>query len=62
VFGVKSIKECFNILLLQDETYVLWEKMLIEWENGNILDKIGRLPIGKVAPIGKSTFNCFVSL
>jgi hypothetical protein len=59
---VKSINECFNILLLQDEMYVLWEKMLIEWENGNILDGIGRLPMGKVAPIGKLTFNCLVSL
>jgi hypothetical protein len=59
---MKSIKERLNILLLLDETYALWEKMFIEWENGNILDMIGRLPIRKVAPIGKSAFNCLVNL
>jgi hypothetical protein len=42
--------------------YALWEKMLIKGENGNVLDGTGRLPIRKVAPIGKSTFNYLVSL
>ncbi len=34
MFGVKSIKECFNILLLPDETYVLWEKVFLvgKWQ------------------------------
>ncbi len=62
MFGVKSIKECLNILLLLDETYALWEKMLIKWGNGNILDGTSRLPIGKVVPIGKSAFSCLVNL
>ncbi len=62
VFKVNSIKECLNILLLSDGAYALWEKVLWEWENGNILDEIGKLPTKKVAPIRKSTFNCLVGL
>jgi hypothetical protein len=31
------------------------------WENGNILDGIGKLPIGKVTPIGKLAFNYLVA-
>jgi hypothetical protein len=43
-----------NIVLLLDRMYALWEIMLHEWENGNILDQLGKLPMGMVAVIGKS--------
>jgi len=62
MFRMKSIKECFNILLLPDETYALWEKVFLKWENGNILDGIGKWPTRKVTPIGKLAFNCLVHL
>jgi hypothetical protein len=41
--------------------YALWEKMLIKGENGNVLDGTGRLPIRKVAPIGKSTLLAYMN-
>jgi hypothetical protein len=59
---MKSIKECLNILLLLNETYALWEKVLFKWENANLLDKPRKLPTMKVAPIGKLAFNCLVGL
>jgi hypothetical protein len=62
MFGVKSIKECFNIMLLLDKTYALWESVLKEWENGNILDGTHQLLAKRVTPIKKSTFNCLVGL
>ncbi len=49
-------------ILLSNRTYELWEIMFHEWENGNILDELGKLPMGMVAPIGKSTFNYLVGL
>jgi hypothetical protein len=36
--------------------------MFHEWENGNTLDELGKLPMGMVAPMGKSTFNYLVGL
>jgi hypothetical protein len=42
-----------NIVLLLDRMYALWEIMLHEWENGNILDQPGKLPMGMVVVIGK---------
>ncbi len=57
---MKSIKECLNILLLPDETYALWEKVFLEWENGNILHRTSKSLIGKVAPMVKLAFNCVV--
>jgi len=52
----------FQHLLLPNETYALWEKVFLKWENGNILDGIRKLPLGKVTPIGKLTFNHLVCL
>lgn len=49
-------------MLLPNETYALWEKVFLKWENGNILDGTRKLPIGKVTPIGKLAFNCLVGL
>ncbi len=46
--------------MLLDRMYALWETIFWEWENGNILDGTGQLPMGKVTSIGKSTFNCLV--
>jgi hypothetical protein len=62
MFEMKSIKDCFNILLLPNEIYALSEKVLLKWENGNILDGIRKLHIRKVAPMGKLAFNCFIGL
>jgi hypothetical protein len=40
----------------------MWETVLIEWENCNILDKIGDVPIHPPAPIGNLAFGCLSNL
>jgi len=53
-------KKWFTILLLLEKTYALWEKILLKWKNGNILDETNHLPTWRITRIGKSDFNYII--
>jgi hypothetical protein len=36
------------------------ERILLKWENGNILNEIGHLPTWRITRIGKSNFNYLI--
>jgi hypothetical protein len=40
----------------------MWDMVFVEWENYNILDKIGDVSTCRLALIEKSTFGCFLNL
>ncbi len=62
MFNVESTKECMSTLLLLDSIFHLWEIILIEWENCNILDKTGGVLIHPPMLIRKSAFGCLSNL
>ncbi len=51
-----------NILLFLDLVFHLWEMVLGEWENCNILDNIGDVRTCHSMSIKKSTFGCLGNL
>jgi hypothetical protein len=62
MFNVESTKECMSILLLLCPIFHMWEIVLVEWENCNILDKIGDVPTHLLTLIRKSEFGCLSNL
>jgi hypothetical protein len=38
IFGVKSIKEGINVIMLIDKMFALWNSILLEWEERRLLD------------------------
>jgi hypothetical protein len=47
-----------SILLLLDPIFHMWEMILVERENSNILDKTKDVPTHLPTPIEKSMFGC----
>jgi hypothetical protein len=62
MFNVKFTKECMSILFLSDPIFHLWEMILVEWEDCNILDKTRDVPTCLPMPIEKSTFGYLSNL
>jgi hypothetical protein len=51
-----------SIFLLLDPVFHMWEMVLVEWENCNILDKTRDVLIHPPTTIEKSTFGCLSNL
>jgi hypothetical protein len=62
MFNVESTKECMSILLFLDLDFHIWEIILVEWENYNILDGSGNVSIHLPTLIEKSTFAYFSNI
>ncbi len=62
VFNVKSTKECTSIFLLSNPVFHLWEVVIGEWENCNILDKTRHVLTCPPMPIKNSIFGCMSNL
>jgi hypothetical protein len=57
MFNVESTKECMSILLFLDLVFHMWEMVLVEWENYNILDRSRNVLIRLPRLIKKSMFG-----
>jgi hypothetical protein len=51
-----------SIIFFLDPIFHLWEMVLVEWENFNILDKIGDVPTHLLASIRKLVFGYLPNL
>jgi hypothetical protein len=61
VFGMKSMKERINIILAFDKMFDLWYVILLAWEDEQVLDGIGLMPMNPT-PFGKSMLSPFERL
>ncbi len=59
MFNVKSVKKGITIIMVSNEVYDLWSKMLLFWEEQLLLDK---LPLKPPKGVEKSTLACLVGL
>ncbi len=62
MFNIKYTKECMSILVLLSPIFHMWEMVLVEWENCNILDKTRNVSTHPPMLIGKSTFSWLPNL
>jgi hypothetical protein len=62
MFNIKYSKECMSILVLLSPIFHMWEMVLVEWENCNILDKTRNVSTHPPMLIGKSTFSWLPNL
>jgi hypothetical protein len=52
MFNIESTKECMSILFLLNLVFHMWEMVIVEWENCNILDSNGKVLTLPPTPIG----------
>jgi hypothetical protein len=62
MFNIESTKECVSILFLSNLVFHMWEMVLVEWENCNILDSNGEVLTLPPTPIGKLMVACLSNM